>query len=85
MRLVRGVGIILVLAILAGGVLFYRVTRPYGAFTGTVYVDLPHGTTSEGMATELAKAGVIGSRLDFWVARLANRGRASPGGSPCAR
>jgi UPF0755 protein len=80
MRLIRAVGIVLVLAILAGGFLFYRVTRPYGAFTGTVYVDLPHGTTSSGMAAELAKAGVIGSRLDFWVARLANRGRALKAG-----
>ena len=65
----------MVLAILGGGYLYYRATRPYRAFTGAIYVDLPHGTSTGGIAEALAKAGVIGSRWDFWVARLANRGR----------
>jgi UPF0755 protein len=71
---------LLVLAIVAAGFVYYRATRPYRAFTGTVYVDLPHGTSTSGMAAELAKAGVIGSRWDFWIARLANRGRALQAG-----
>jgi UPF0755 protein len=75
MRPFRVVGILLAIAILAGGFLFYRVTRKYQGFTGTVYVDLPHGMSTGGIAGELAKAGVIGSSLDFWLARLANRGR----------
>jgi UPF0755 protein len=80
MKLFRAVGILLVVAILACGFLFYRVTRKYQGFTGTVYVDLPHGTSTNGVAAELAKAGVISSRLDFWLARLANRGRALQAG-----
>jgi UPF0755 protein len=66
---------LLLLAILAGGFAYYRVARRYQGFTGTVYVDLPRGTSTGGIAAELAKAGVIGSRWDFWLARLANRGR----------
>ena len=80
MRFWRAVGMLLVLAVVAGGFLYYRATRPYRGFTGTVYVELPHGTSTSGMAAELAKAGVIGSRWDFWIARLANRGRALQAG-----
>jgi UPF0755 protein len=75
MKFWRTVATLLVLAILAGAYAAYRVTRPYRGFTGTIYVDLPHGTSTGGIAAELAKAGAIGSRWDFWVARLANRGR----------
>jgi UPF0755 protein len=80
MRLYRTVGMLLVAAILAGGFLFYRLTRKYQGFSGTVYVDLPHGTSTNGMAEELAEAGVIGNRFDFWLARLANRGSALQAG-----
>jgi len=75
MKFWRTVATLLVLAILAGAYAAYRVTRPYRGFTGTIYVDLPRGTSTGGIAAELAKAGAIGSRWDFWVARLANRGR----------
>lgn len=75
MRLWRAAGLLLVLAILACLYAYYRVARPYKNFAGTIYVDLPKGTTTRGMATELERAGVIGSRWDFWLARLLNRGR----------
>ena len=75
MKFFRAVGTLLVVAILAGGFLFYRGTRPYRAFSGTIYVDLPHGTSTNGIAAILAQAGVVGSRWDFWLARMANRGR----------
>ena len=32
-----------------------------------VFVDIPRGTSTEGMAALLAKAGVIRSRWDFWL------------------
>jgi UPF0755 protein len=75
MKLVRILGVVLLVASIAGGILFARAARSYGAFSGTIYVDLPRGMSTNGIATELAKAGVVASPLDFWVARLANRGR----------
>lgn len=80
MRLRRAAGVLVVLALAAAGLLYYRATRRYQGFTGTVYVELPRGTSTSGMAAELARAGVIGSRWDFWIARLATRGRALQAG-----
>ena len=54
---------------------FYRVTRPLPGLPAPVYVDFPRGTSTQGIAAELAKAGVIGSRWDFWLARMVDRGR----------
>ena len=75
MRLWRTLGMVAALAILAAGFFYYRTTRPYRGFTGTVYVDLPRGTSTGGMAVRLAQAGAVSSRWDFWMARLVNRGR----------
>jgi UPF0755 protein len=75
MKFFRLLGRLMVVAVLAGGFLFYRVTRSFQGFTGTIYVDLPHGTSTSGIADLLAQSGVIGSRWDFLLARLANRGR----------
>jgi UPF0755 protein len=75
MKLVRSAGWCLVAAILAGGFPLYRAMRPYQGFTGTIYVDLPRGTSTGAMAEMLSQAGVVGSRWDFLLARLANRGR----------
>jgi cell division protein YceG involved in septum cleavage len=69
MRFWRAVGVVLLLAIVIGGFAIYRVKRPYRGFSGTIYVELPRGTSTNGIAVELAKAGVIGSRWDFWLAR----------------
>lgn len=79
MRFVRSAGpflaVAILAAILAGALLFHRVTRPYQGFTGTAYVDLPRGTSTGAMAQLLSQAGVVASRWDFILARLANRGR----------
>lgn len=80
MKLLRALAILVVLAIAAAGFAYYRISRPYRGFSGTVYVELPKGTSSEKMAEALAKAGVVGSRWDFWLARLAGRGHALQAG-----
>jgi UPF0755 protein len=83
MRFFHSLGRLLLVAALAGGFLYYRVTRPYQGFTGTTYVDLPRGTSTSAMAGLLSQAGVIGSRWDFYLARLVNRGRVLQAGEYC--
>ena len=80
MRILRFFGLLVVLALVAGGYLFYRLQSPYRAFTGTVYVDLPHGTSTESIAQLLMKAGVVRSQWDFLLARMATRGPALQAG-----
>jgi UPF0755 protein len=73
-KVFRSFGRILLVAALAAGFLGYRLFHPYQAFSGETFVDLPHGTSTSAMADSLAKAGVIASRWDFLLARVAGRG-----------
>jgi UPF0755 protein len=75
MRLARTVGTLLLLAILAGGFLTFRLIRPYQGFQGESFVDIPRGASTATMAGMLAEAGVVRSRWDFLLARLVKRGR----------
>jgi UPF0755 protein len=43
---------------------------PYAGFRGEVFVDIERGTGTRGIAGELARAGVIRSRLQFDAIRL---------------
>ena len=67
-------GRLLLVAVLFAAFLGFRLYRPYQAFTGETFVDLPHGTSTSAMADALAKAGVVASRWDFLLARLVSRG-----------
>ena len=40
-----------------------------------MFVDIPRGTSTDGIAEMLANAGVVRSRYDFLLARLTERGR----------
>lgn len=71
----RSLGVILLLVALGAGFASYRLFRPYQAFAGETFVDLPHGTSAGAMADALAQAGVISSRWDFLLARLIGRAR----------
>lgn len=75
MRFLRRLGIFVLLICLAAGYAVYRLSRPYRGFTGATFVEFPHGTSAQVIAGKLADAGVVASRLDFWLARLVNRGR----------
>jgi UPF0755 protein len=75
MKLARIAGFLILLAVLGSGLALYRLAASYQGFHGTTYVDLPHGTSTGAMGAALAKAGVIRSRWDFLLARLAERGR----------
>lgn len=60
--------IALVLA-LAGFAAAMLVT-PYQGFKTETYVDIPHGTSTSGIARELAQEGVIRYEWELWLARL---------------
>jgi UPF0755 protein len=66
---------LLFLLLLAGGFLIYRALAPYQGFQGEVFLDIPRGTSTDGIAELLADAGVVRSRYDFLLARLTERGR----------
>ncbi len=74
MRALRLVLLLLAVAAAAAGYLFYRLASPYQGFQKEVFVDLPHGTTTDAIADRLASAGVVRSRWDFLLARAAHRG-----------
>jgi UPF0755 protein len=75
MRLFRAIRLLIFLAVLVGGFLFYRLNRPYQGFEGEVILELPRGTSTNKMADILAEAGVVRSRWDFILARAFNRSR----------
>ena len=58
---------LLVLALIGAGFVVYRVAAPYQGFTGEVFVEIPRGTTADGIARLLAEAGVVRSRYDWQV------------------
>jgi UPF0755 protein len=66
---------IALLAVAAGGFAVYRLGSPYQGFEKETYVDVPRGTPTTAIAGLLADAGVVRSRWDFLLARVAARGR----------
>lgn len=66
---------LLILGLVAAGFVVYRVAAPYQGFTGEVFVEIPRGTTADGIARLLTEAGVVHSRYDFLLARFTERRR----------
>jgi len=66
---------LLVLAVVVGGFLAYRVLAPYQGFSGETFVEIPRGTSTQGVADKLAAAGVVRTPYDFLLARAAERRR----------
>jgi peptidoglycan lytic transglycosylase G len=75
MRLLRFLGLVLLIGLLAAGYLLYRVRQAYAGFAGQTFVEIPRGTSTNGIADLLVKAGVVRDRWDFLLARLVERGR----------
>jgi UPF0755 protein len=64
-----------VLAVLVLAFASYRVMQPYKGFAEPVFVDIPRGAGSATIARQLSEAGVVRSRWEFLLARMAQRGR----------
>src|ERR1019366_9513577 len=75
MSVLRRLGFLVLAALAAGGFAVYRVEQPYQDFRGETFVEFPHGTGTGDIADTLAKAGVVRSRWDFLLARVASRTR----------
>ncbi len=73
MSLLRPLGFLVLAGLAAGGFAVYRLEQPYQGFQGETFVEFAHGTGTDGIADALAQAGVVRSRWDFLLARLANR------------
>ncbi len=58
------------LVLIAAGFLVYRLGNSYQGFRGETFVEIPRGTSSQGIAALLAQAGVVRSRWDFLAARF---------------
>lgn len=61
--------------LITGALLFYRLGTSYHGFGNETFVEIPHGTSSQGIARLLAQAGVVRSAWDFQTARLFAGGR----------
>lgn len=75
MKLTRILGAAFAVAILAVGFAAFRLTRPYKAFSGEIFLDFPRGTSADTIARTLGQSGVIANRWDFLIARLLEHGR----------
>src|ERR1035441_3770083 len=67
MSLLRRLGFLFLVGLAAGGFAVYRMAQPYRGFSG--------GTGTGGIADALVKAGVVRSRWDFLLARIASQTR----------
>jgi UPF0755 protein len=68
-KLLRWAGVFLLLGAVAAGYAAYELTRPYAAFGEETFIDFPKGTSTLGMASRLADAGVIAHAWEFLAAR----------------
>jgi UPF0755 protein len=74
-KLLRWAGVLLLLAAVGAGYVAYELTRPYAAFSQESIIDFPKGTSTTGMASRLANAGVIAHAWVFLAARALYPGR----------
>lgn len=75
MKILRLAGIFGLLTFGIAGYAIVRLNQPYRGFSEPVFVEVPYGTATASIGSMLAGAGVIGSRWDFWLARLMEHGR----------
>jgi UPF0755 protein len=71
-KLLAGIGVLLVLVLIAGAgaaVMYRRVTQPYRGYTSAEqFVDIPQGAGSRGIGERLVATGVVRDMATFRVA-----------------
>jgi UPF0755 protein len=75
MSLLRRLCFLFLVGLAAGGFAVYRLAQPYRGFAGETFVEFPRGMGTSGIADALVKAGVVRSRWDFLLARVASQTR----------
>ena len=65
--------LILLVAVLGGGALYYFLVRPYAGFHGEAFVEIPKGASTLTIARTLADAGAIEHPWQFLLARAIHR------------
>jgi UPF0755 protein len=71
---------LIILLAVAAGYVAYRLTRPYAAFTGEKFLELPKGTSTAEMADLLEHEGVIPHGWEFLLVRALRPHRALQAG-----
>jgi UPF0755 protein len=69
MRVLRRLGLLILIAAVAGGYAVYQIEQPYRRFQGETFVEFPRGTGTRAMAEQLVRAGVVHSSWEFLLAR----------------
>jgi UPF0755 protein len=64
------VKLLIALVLALAGFAAAMLVTPYQGFKTETYVDIPHGTSTSGIARELAQEGVIRYEWELWLARL---------------
>jgi UPF0755 protein len=70
----RTIGLLAIIAVLAVLLVVGGLYVPYRGFHGELFLDFPKGTSTQQMAQQLAKAGVIRYSWQFLVARALRSG-----------
>lgn len=65
---------VVLLAVVGGGYVLYRLSQPFSGFSEPVFVEFPKGTSTAEMAKTLAEKGVVQDSWLFLAARAVKRG-----------
>lgn len=68
--LVRSLLVLILLIAIGGAGLYFYLVRPYKGFQNETFIEIAKGTTTRGMANQLAQSGVIQSPWQFLAVRV---------------
>jgi UPF0755 protein len=74
MRWLKFLALLLVSGVGGAAAVYYLISKPYARFQNEVFVEIPRGASTRGIASKLAEAGVIEYPWKFLVARAFRHG-----------